>query len=469
MPRSGWLFAPLALKGLGFAHKTEAGAVRLGLATLVGQAEMAGATGYLAEEMVTGVVAEALLGLRRDPVYGVTLTLGMGGVTAEVLADTVTLVWPLDAAAIHAGLRQLRLWPLLDGYRGRARADVAALVDMALRLGRLMAEDASLEEIEINPVMLRAEGPHRLALAGGGLLDLDVITAEPELFAGLRCTLGFRLEESAAQLAEGLRHHARHHGLQAALVVNRLPDPAPEAFAADLRAALGDTALRVVLLQADVALGKPGLGPENHLYLAPDAPGKDRMTPPAPDAWRSPLGESIVLEAMKWRFLSGARSVLLLDASDLLAPCLPGAPTAFEACEAAAQGVILLVGQRIYPWRVRAGREPRGAAGNPVRQPGTAGAGRVRRCLPRPGTGRHGGRRGGLVQPVQEWLPELPRHGAGEDGAAVNVNGRHIGPQNAHHAAGHVFVATADHQHAVHPLAANTGFYAIGNHFTADQ
>ncbi|MFN7053571.1 MAG: acetate--CoA ligase family protein, partial [Gemmobacter sp.] len=52
----------------------------------------------------------------------------------------------------------LRLWPLLDGYRGRARADVAALVDMALRLGRLMAGDASLEEIEINPVMLRADG-----------------------------------------------------------------------------------------------------------------------------------------------------------------------------------------------------------------------------------------------------------------------------------------------------------------------
>ncbi|MFN3578631.1 MAG: CoA-binding protein, partial [Tabrizicola sp.] len=75
---------PYALKGLGFAHKTEAGAVRLGLSSLEGQAPMPGATGYLVEEMVTGAVAEVLLGLRRDPVYGVTLTLGMGGVTAEV-------------------------------------------------------------------------------------------------------------------------------------------------------------------------------------------------------------------------------------------------------------------------------------------------------------------------------------------------------------------------------------------------
>lgn len=156
--RADGLAPPYALKGLGFAHKTEAGAVRLGLQSLDGQAEMPGATGYLLEEMVTGIAAEMLLGLRRDPVYGVTLTLGMGGVTAEVLADTVTLVWPVSEAEIIAALRRLRLWALLDGYRGRPRADVAALAAMAVRLGKVMAEDAQLEEIEINPVMLRAEG-----------------------------------------------------------------------------------------------------------------------------------------------------------------------------------------------------------------------------------------------------------------------------------------------------------------------
>lgn len=152
------LRAPLALKGLGFAHKTEAGAVRLGLSTLEGEAEMPGANGYLAEEMVTDIVAEALLGLRRDPVYGATLTLGMGGVTAEVLADTVTLVLPLEREEILEALRRLRLWPLLDGYRGRARADVGALADVALRLAELMLEDDAIEEIEINPVLLREHG-----------------------------------------------------------------------------------------------------------------------------------------------------------------------------------------------------------------------------------------------------------------------------------------------------------------------
>jgi acyl-CoA synthetase (NDP forming) len=152
------LAAPLALKGLGFAHKTEAGAVRLGLSSLDGQAPMPGAQGYLAEEMVAGGVAELLVGLRRDPVYGATVTLGLGGVTAELLADTVTLVAPATAADLRAALARLRLWPLLDGYRGRPRADAGAAVAAVMALQAAMAADPAIEEIEINPLILRAEG-----------------------------------------------------------------------------------------------------------------------------------------------------------------------------------------------------------------------------------------------------------------------------------------------------------------------
>ena len=119
---------------------------------------MAGAQGYLAEEMVTGGVAEVLVGLTRDPIYGVTLTLGMGGVTAELLADTVTLVLPATADEIGAALRRLRLWPLLDGYRGRPKADVAALIAAVQQLAHLMKADTSIDEIEINPMILRTTG-----------------------------------------------------------------------------------------------------------------------------------------------------------------------------------------------------------------------------------------------------------------------------------------------------------------------
>ncbi|MDW4548593.1 acetate--CoA ligase family protein [Defluviimonas sp. D31] len=156
--KAAGLAAPLVLKGLGFAHKTEAGAVRLGLASLDGEAGIEGATGYLVEEMVTGAVAEVLLGLRRDPVYGVTLTLGLGGVAAELLADTVTLVLPVGEDEVLASMQRLRLWPLLDGYRGRPRADMAAVAGIAVRLGQAMLDRPELEEIEINPILVRQSG-----------------------------------------------------------------------------------------------------------------------------------------------------------------------------------------------------------------------------------------------------------------------------------------------------------------------
>ncbi len=158
LPLAKGLTPPLVLKGLGFAHKTEAGAVRLALTTLEGQGEMAGAAGYLAEEMVTGAVAELLIGLRRDPVYGATLTLGMGGVTAELLADTVTMVLPVTGDEVGAALRRLRLWPLLDGYRGRKRADVGAAVSAVMALQAMLLADATLDEVEINPLILRENG-----------------------------------------------------------------------------------------------------------------------------------------------------------------------------------------------------------------------------------------------------------------------------------------------------------------------
>jgi acyl-CoA synthetase (NDP forming) len=157
-PGGAGLAGPFALKGLGLAHKSEVGAVRLDVTDPAREPEMPGVTGYLLEEMVTGGVAEMLLGLRRDPVYGATLTLGMGGVTAELLADTVTLVAPATADDIAAALRRLRLWPLLGGWRGGARADTGAAIEVALALQAMMSGDPAIAEIEINPLILRRTG-----------------------------------------------------------------------------------------------------------------------------------------------------------------------------------------------------------------------------------------------------------------------------------------------------------------------
>jgi acyl-CoA synthetase (NDP forming) len=155
--RAAVLARPLAVKGLGFVHKTEAAAVHLNVEPW-DVAMIPGATGYLAEEMVTGAVAELIVGAMRDPVYGVALTLGAGGVEAELLADSVTLIAPVTAAEIAAALRRLRLWPRFDGWRGRPRADAAAAVGAALAVQALMLGPHRFVEIEINPLMVLPAG-----------------------------------------------------------------------------------------------------------------------------------------------------------------------------------------------------------------------------------------------------------------------------------------------------------------------
>ena len=78
--------------------------------------------------------------------------------TAELIADVATLALPVEAGEIAEALRRLRLWPLLDGHRGAARADVDAVIDAALRLQAMMLANPRLIEIEINPLMAQPKG-----------------------------------------------------------------------------------------------------------------------------------------------------------------------------------------------------------------------------------------------------------------------------------------------------------------------
>ncbi|SDX85381.1 glycosyltransferase family 2 protein [Allgaiera indica] len=204
-----------------------------------------------------------------------------------------------------------------------------------------------------------------LALADGGVLRVPPSVVETGFLAGRDCLLAMRIEESADLLRDWLAYHARLHGLRGAVIVDRAPPdsaaPRGPALVAALQAACAARPeglpkdLRVVVLGAGLALGRPGTGPESHPYLAPDAPGKDRMTPPAPDPWRAPLGEFLIYEAARARFLDRAGAVANLDISDLLAPPGPGAPSAFAAARAQPSGVVTLAGRRIYPWRLREG------------------------------------------------------------------------------------------------------------------
>jgi acyl-CoA synthetase (NDP forming) len=119
------------------------------------------AQSFLVQEMVAGGV-ELILGLHRDPL-GTAILLGMGGVTAELMKDTsVRMLDPQYGLSREDALemiRELKTYPLLDGFRGRARADTKALVSAIVAFSRMAAQLGShLVEAEINPIFVLPQG-----------------------------------------------------------------------------------------------------------------------------------------------------------------------------------------------------------------------------------------------------------------------------------------------------------------------
>ncbi len=152
---------PFAVKGIGLAHKSEHGAIRLGVqaADLVKAAQAVGTEKVLVEEMADGAVAELLIGVTRDPAHGFVLTIGAGGVLTEVLRDTVSLLVPSSKDQTKAALNRLKCAPLLQGYRGKPAADLdAILATVDAVQAYVLANANSLAEVEINPLICTANG-----------------------------------------------------------------------------------------------------------------------------------------------------------------------------------------------------------------------------------------------------------------------------------------------------------------------
>jgi acyl-CoA synthetase (NDP forming) len=155
---------PVALKGSGVAHKTEAGAVKLNLKTeaeVVDAAKaMAGvAQGFLVEKMAAKPVAELIIGALRDPVAGTVLTIGAGGILVELMDDSAVITLPTTKADIRKAIDGLNITKLLNGYRGQAKGDMTALVDaVSAAADFVIAKGADIEELDINPLMVLPEG-----------------------------------------------------------------------------------------------------------------------------------------------------------------------------------------------------------------------------------------------------------------------------------------------------------------------
>ena len=217
------------------------------------------------------------------------------------------------------------------------------------------AKIAGSRSIGNAPVLdcLAPEGETLPVFVGDTRLDVTIHKPETDLFAGLNIGFAIRNGETLETTLDWLKYHVEHHGMNAALILDRAQPGSDKSYAKKLKnkAASIKGLQRLVLLNSAAPLGKPNLPPEAHPYNVPGAPGKDRMEIPPADPWLSPLGEMQLFELARARFLNTARAVMTIELYDLLV--IGNGPNVFDRATTASRGCIQLDGHQIYPWRVR--------------------------------------------------------------------------------------------------------------------
>ncbi len=155
---------PLVLKGCSpdIAHKTEKGLICVDIrnndeAFAAFDKIMDGMNGsansVLVQEMVWGK-RELVTGLTRDPQFGPCVMFGLGGIFTEILEDVVFRVAPLEKRDAMEMMREIKGCKILDAVRGMAAADMNALSDILIAVGRIGLENKKIKEIDINPLII---------------------------------------------------------------------------------------------------------------------------------------------------------------------------------------------------------------------------------------------------------------------------------------------------------------------------
>lgn len=175
---------PVVMKGeaQGLLHKTELSLVEVGIGDPVAvQESYERIRGILDGSVKNGTVVvqdlvrglECFVGARRDPIFGPTVTVGLGGTLVEHDRDVTTLLAPTDRAQVLAAIERLHGAPRFDGLRGEEPRDREALADLVVELSRRIASDGALIEVDLNPVMVGSVG------AGATAVDAVVLTTRP--------------------------------------------------------------------------------------------------------------------------------------------------------------------------------------------------------------------------------------------------------------------------------------------------
>ena len=153
----------VVLKSSGVAHKSDLGLVRVGLdiagvRAIWHELAKAGDGTVLCAEVVSGEL-ELIVGGLRDPHFGPVVTIGLGGVTAEIFADAVTLLAPPVPGELDSALSSLRGNALLRGHRGGPAVNLLSLEKVVMAVSDLLESDPAVIEIDCNPVLIRQGEP----------------------------------------------------------------------------------------------------------------------------------------------------------------------------------------------------------------------------------------------------------------------------------------------------------------------
>jgi acetyltransferase len=152
-------------------HKSDAGGVQINLAD-AGQVEKAfdeiigSAKAYAPEARIDGVLVqkmapkgqEVILGANRYPKFGHLLMFGSGGILVEVFKDVAFRLAPINRNSARSMVRGIKGFSLLDGFRGRPKADVAALEKLLVCLSDLVSDNPEIKELDINPLLVHPDG-----------------------------------------------------------------------------------------------------------------------------------------------------------------------------------------------------------------------------------------------------------------------------------------------------------------------
>ena len=161
---------PITLKvsDVELVHKTELGAVMLNINDPLALEKACQdlfkiGSSLLIEKMVQDSVAELIIGVGLDPIFGKYIIIGSGGILVELFKESIPLLFPVNREDVSLALSKLKVFPLINGYRGNPEGDVEMIIDCVMATVKLVSEN-DIDELDINPLLVLKRGSGVIAV-----------------------------------------------------------------------------------------------------------------------------------------------------------------------------------------------------------------------------------------------------------------------------------------------------------------